>query len=143
MSFKFRSKLIPYLFLAPALIWYLLFLVYPMLFSLFISFTNWDGLSNHFDMVGVANYYSIFFADDISRLALKNNLLWTAGSLIFPTIIGLLLAVILDRKLPARNLFRAIFYGPGILPLVAVGLIWAWMYNGQFGFVNEFLKLIG
>ncbi len=143
MSFKFRARLIPYLFLLPALIWYLIFLVYPMAFSLFISFTNWDGLSNHFDMVGLANYRSILFEDDISRLALKNNILWTLGSLLFPTVIGLMLAVALNRKLFARNAFRAIFYGPGILPLVAVGMIWSWMYNGQFGFVNEFLKVIG
>ncbi len=143
MSFKFRARLIPYLFLLPALIWYLIFLVYPMAFSLFISFTNWDGLSNHFDMVGLANYRSILFEDDISRLALKNNILWTLGSLLFPTVIGLMLAVALNRKLFARNALRAIFYGPGILPLVAVGMIWSWMYNGQFGFVNEFLKVIG
>lgn len=143
MSIKFRARLIPYLFLLPALIWYLIFLVYPMVFSLFISFTNWDGLSNHFDMVGLANYRSILFEDDISRLALKNNILWTIGSLIFPTVIGLMLAIALNRKLFARNAFRAIFYGPGILPLVAVGMIWSWMYNGQFGFVNEFLKVIG
>ena len=143
MSIKFRARLIPYLFLLPALIWYLIFLVYPMAFSLFISFTNWDGLSNHFDMVGLANYRSILFEDDISRLALKNNILWTIGSLIFPTVIGLMLAIALNRKLFARNAFRAIFYGPGILPLVAVGMIWSWMYNGQFGFVNEFLKVIG
>lgn len=143
MSIKFRARLIPYLFLLPALIWYVIFLVYPMAFSLFISFTNWDGLSNHFDMVGLANYRSILFEDDISRLALKNNILWTIGSLIFPTVIGLMLAIALNRKLFARNAFRAIFYGPGILPLVAVGMIWSWMYNGQFGFVNEFLKVIG
>ena len=57
--------------------------------------------------------------------------------------IGLLLAVALDRKLRGRNLFRAIFYGPAVLPLVAVGMIWAWTYNPQFGFINVFLQAIG
>lgn len=138
-----RYWLTPYLFLLPALIWYLCFLVYPMLLSLYFSFMDWDGLSNQMTFVGLQNYRSIIFEDDISRLALKNNILWTLGTLLIPTVGGLLLAVALNRKLRGRNTFRVIFYGPGVLPLVAVGMIWAWLYNPQFGFVNEVLKLIG
>lgn len=143
MSYRQRTKLIPYLFLAPALIWYLIFLVYPMAFSLFISLTDWDGLSSSFNFVGLDNYTSILFRDDVSRLALRNNLLWTLGTLLLPSVLGLLLAVALTRNLRGRNLFRVILYGPGVLPLVAVGLIWGWMYNPQFGFINEFLKVVG
>jgi raffinose/stachyose/melibiose transport system permease protein len=131
------------LFLLPALVWYLVFLVYPMAFSLFISFTDWDGLSPSFNVVGLANYTSILFQDDISRLALRNNILWTLGTLLLPSVMGLLLAVALNRGLPGRTIFRVILYSPGILPLVAVGLIWGWMYNPQFGFINEALKVIG
>jgi raffinose/stachyose/melibiose transport system permease protein len=138
-----RYWLTPYLFLLPALIWYLCFLVYPMLLSLYFSFMDWDGLSAQMQFVGLQNYRSIIFEDDISRLALKNNLLWTLGTLLIPTVGGLLLAVALNRNLRGRNTFRVIFYGPGVLPLVAVGMIWAWLYNPQFGFVNEVLKLIG
>lgn len=142
-----RSRLLwgltPYLFLAPALIWYLIFLVYPMYQSLIISFMDWDGLSADIRFVGLENYSRIFFADDTARLALRNNVLWTIGTLLIPTTIGLLLAVALDRNLRGRNLLRAIFYGPAVLPLVAVGMIWAWMYNPQFGFINVFFRQIG
>src|SRR5215213_2306033 len=120
-------NLVPYLFLAPALIWYLCFLVYPMYQSLVISFMDWDGLSANIKFVGLENYRMIFFSDDTARLALRNNILWTIGTLLIPTTIGLLLAVALDRKLRGRNVLRAIFYGPAVLPLVAVGMIWAWM----------------
>jgi len=143
MSNRTRFRLAPYLFLLPALVWYLVFLVYPMAFSLFISFTDWDGLSPSFNVVGLANYTSILFQDDISRLALRNNILWTLGTLLLPSVMGLLLAVALNRGLPGRTIFRVILYSPGILPLVAVGLIWGWMYNPQFGFINEALKVIG
>jgi raffinose/stachyose/melibiose transport system permease protein len=142
MSHRIRW-LTPYLFLLPALVWYIVFLVYPMAFSLFISFTDWDGLSPTFNMVGFQNYLDIVLHDDISRLALRNNILWTLGTLLLPSVIGLLLAVALNGKLRARNLFRVILYSPGILPLVAVGLIWGWMYNPQFGFINEALKVVG
>jgi ABC-type sugar transport system permease subunit len=138
-----RFRLTPYLFLAPALIWYLTFLVYPMYQSLVISFMDWDGLSPDIRFVGLANYRQIFFEDDIARLALRNNILWTIGVLLLPTVIGLLLATGLDRRLRGQTLYRAVFYGPAVLPLVATGMIWAWMYNPQFGFVNYVLEAIG
>lgn len=138
-----RFRLLPYLFLAPALLWYLAFLVYPMYQSLVISLMDWDGLSADMRFVGLDNYRRIFFEDEIARLALRNNVLWTIGVLLIPTVIGLLLAVVLDRNLHGRTLYRAIFYGPAVLPLVASGLIWAWMYNPQFGFVNYVLEVIG
>jgi raffinose/stachyose/melibiose transport system permease protein len=133
----------PYLFLLPALIWYLIFLVYPMYQSLVISFMDWDGLSADISYVGLENYRRLFFEDDTARLAIRNNLMWTFGTLLLPTLIGLLLATGLDRKLRGRTLLRAVFYGPGILPLVAVGMIWAWMYNPQFGFINTLLRAVG
>jgi raffinose/stachyose/melibiose transport system permease protein len=136
-------RLTPYLFLAPALIWYLIFLVYPMYQSLVISFMDWDGLSANIKFIGLENYRQIFFTDDTARMALRNNILWTIGTLLIPTTIGLMLAVVLDRKLRGRTAMRAIFYGPAILPLVATGMIWAWMYNPQFGFINLILKAIG
>lgn len=136
-------RITPYLFLAPALIWYLIFLVYPMYQSLVISFMDWDGLSADIRFIGLENYRRIFFEDDTARLALRNNILWTIGTLLIPTTIGLLLAVALDRKLRGRTIYRALFYGPAVLPLVAVGLIWAWMYNPQFGFINVFFREIG
>ncbi len=138
-----KMNIIPYLFLAPALIWYIFFLVYPMYQSLIISFMDWDGLSANIRFIGLENYRQFFFSDDTARVALRNNVLWTVGTLLIPTVIGLLLAVALDRKLRGRTALRAIFYGPAVLPLVAVGMIWAWMYNPQFGFFNVFLRQIG
>jgi raffinose/stachyose/melibiose transport system permease protein len=143
MTHRARSRIIPWLFLLPALLWYLIFLVYPMAYSFVISLTDWDGLSKGSNWVGLANYIAVIFNDEVSRLAIKNNLLWTVGTLLIPTLMGLFLAIALDQKLPARSLFRTVFYGPAVLPLVAVGLIWAWMYNPQFGFINEVLKAVG
>ncbi len=136
-------NLTPYYFLAPALIWYLLFLVYPMLSSLYISFFKWDGLSPSKTFVGLANYYRIFFEDDVARLALVNNIIWTVASLVIPTAFGLALALALNRQLRGITIFRTIFYMPGVLPLVAVGLIWSWMYNPHFGAINTVLDAVG
>lgn len=141
-SKRARFKITPWLFLLPALLWYLIFLAYPMAYSFIISLTDWDGLSKSSNWVGLSNYSAIF-VDEISLLAIRNNLVWTTGTLFIPTLLGLLLAVALDMKLRGRTILRTIFYSPAVLPLVAVGLIWAWMYNPQFGFINEVLKAIG
>lgn len=133
----------PYWFLAPALLWYLIFLVYPMGYSLVTSFHEWDGLKDSWTFIGIANYRKLFLEDETAQLAFRNTVVWTFLSVLLPTSIGLALAIALDSKLPGRVVFRTIFYGPGIVPLVAVGLIWAWMYNPQFGAVNSTLKLLG
>jgi ABC-type sugar transport system permease subunit len=82
--------------------------------------------------------------DPVAQRALVNNNLWTFGSATITTAIGLGLAVWLDsRRLFARNLFRAAFFVPSVLPLVAVGLVWGWLYNPEFGAINEVLRAIG
>jgi raffinose/stachyose/melibiose transport system permease protein len=142
MRVKFRQWWSKYWLLLPALCIYLIFLIYPMGDSLWVSFKKWDGVSAEKTFIGLQNYIT-FFKDPISRLVLKNNLLWTVFTLIFPMSLGLLLAMVLDKQLPAKNLFRSIFYLPAILPMISVGLIWAWIYNPFFGALNVFLKWIG
>ena len=135
--------LTPYLFVAPAMVFYLGFLVYPMLFSLVTSFYDWDGLTPLTNFVGFKNYYDLLFVDEVARVALVNNLWWTFGALTIPTGIGLLLALALNRNVPGTLAFRTIFYAPAVLPLVAVGIIWSWMYNPNFGALNALLKGVG
>jgi raffinose/stachyose/melibiose transport system permease protein len=138
---KFET-LTPYVFLLPALILYSVFLVYPMFWSLWISFTSWDGLSPKQNFVGLANYAHIL-EDPVAVLAIKNNLAWTAVMLVIPTILGLILALGLNRKFRGSTVFRSFFYAPGILPLVGVAGVWSWMYDPNVGLINTFLHQIG
>ncbi len=138
-----RVQLTPWLFLLPALALYVVFLLYPMVSSLYISSTDWDGLSDSWNFVGLDNYQDIFFGDDISRRALQNNVVWTLFTLLVPTVLGLILAALLNGAVRGGTFFRSIFYLPGVLPLVAVGMIWGWMYNPNFGAVNEILRAVG
>jgi len=133
---------VPYLFLLPALVIYCVFLVYPMLDSLSISLTNWDGLSPSRSFVGLANYGRIFH-DPIAITAFENNLIWTAVTLVVPTILGLLLALGLNRRFRGRTIFRSIFYAPAILPLVGVAGIWSWLYDPNVGLINTTLRHVG
>lgn len=127
----------------PALLLYAVFLIYPMTRSAYLSLTDWDGLSRTWSFVGLENYADILFQDEVSRRALLNNIIWTLFTLLVPTTLGLVLAALLNDAFRGSTLLRSIFYLPAVLPLVAVGMIWGWMYNPSFGAVNEILGAIG
>ena len=91
------ARHIPYLFMAPALAIYSVFLVYPMFDSLYLSFFEWDGLSAKKTFVGLNNYIEFFFDDETARKATINTFVWTLGSLVIPSSLGLILALALNR----------------------------------------------
>jgi raffinose/stachyose/melibiose transport system permease protein len=139
---KRRGGLVAWAFALPALIFYVWFLVAPAIQSLVFSFTDWDGLSPTYALVGLKNYL-FMLTDPIVHTAVRNNLIWTAVTITVPVIQGLLLAVFLNGHVYGKSLIRTIFYTPAVLPLVSVGSIWGWLYNPQYGAINEVLRAIG
>lgn len=132
----------PWLFAFPALAVYVVFLVYPAVSSLFFSFTDWDGLSPSYNIIGLQNYVAMT-KDPVVLQAAKNNLIWTVVTLIVPLVLGLALAILLNGKVRGKPVLRLIFYTPAVLPLVSIASIWGWLYNPQYGAINSFLRLIG
>lgn len=132
----------PWLFAIPALAVYATFLVYPALTSLFFSFTNWDGLSPTYEIVGVDNYVKMT-QDPVVRQALLNNLIWTVVTIVVPVVIGLALATLLNGKVRGKTVLRLLFYTPCVLPLVSIASIWGWLYNPDSGVINEVLRTVG
>ena len=139
---RWPAWLTPTLFLLPALSVYVMFLVVPTLSTLWVSLLDWDGLSAQWRFVGLDNYAQLLAGDAVARTALWNTVIWTVASLLLPTSAGLALALALNRRVPGTALLRTIFYCPGVLPMVAVGLIWSWMYNPHFGAVNVLLRAV-
>ena len=134
--------LIAWTFALPALVVYFVFLVYPALSSLWFSFTDWDGLSATYNVVGIDNYVNMF-DDPVVIQAIINNIIWTIVTITVPVIIGLLLAIALNGKVRGKPVLRLLFYTPAVLPLVAVASIWGWLYNPQYGAINAALRAIG
>ena len=132
----------PWLFALPALLVYVVFLVYPSITSLFFSLTDWDGLSPTYNIIGLQNYVDMT-KDPVIATALKNNAIWTVVTLSVPMVLGLALAILLNGKVRGKPILRLIFYTPAVLPLVSIASIWGWLYNPQYGAINEFLRLVG
>jgi raffinose/stachyose/melibiose transport system permease protein len=134
-------RMVPWVFLFPALLIYAVFLVGPMIGSFVYSLTNWSGAGAlHF--VGLRNYTSIF-TDPSTLMALKNTAIWAVVMVTVPAAIGLGLANFLRGKGWWKGPAQALIYLPGVLPMVGVALIWDWIYNPQFGFLNSFLADVG
>ena len=131
-----------WVFAAPALLVYVVFLVYPALSSLWFSFTDWDGLSATYNVVGLKNYTSMP-SDPVVVQAAVNNLIWAVVTVVVPVVLGLALAVVLNGKVRGKPFLRLIFYTPAVLPLVSVASIWGWLYNPQYGAINAFLRAAG
>lgn len=131
------------LFVAPALVCYIIFAVIPILNTIELSFYKWDGASPVMQFVGLDNYKEIF-TNPIFWKSLSHNLFWICFTILIPTIFGIILAVMLSQKfVKGRLLFRVIFYMPSIVSMVAVSVIWNWILNPEFGILNRVLKAFG
>lgn len=133
---------VPYLFLLAPMILYLAWIIIPTFYTMFLSVTNWDGISTP-KYIGFVNFERLFTKDRIFIESLLNNLKWLLIFITVPTTIGLGLAMIFNQEMLGGRLFKISFYSPLVLSLAVIGLIWAWLYNPQFGLINQFLIKLG
>jgi len=140
MSIKLQNRLTPYLFLLPALVFMAIFTLYPLLSVGYLSFTEYDILSPP-QPVGLENYQKLL-VDKIFWLSLRNSLTYL---LVTPVIIvlAILLAIMVNRKLPGIGVFRALYYIPVITGSVAIGIAWQFLFDGSGGPVNGLLISLG
>jgi len=140
--YRFQRKLAPYVFISPFYVFFLTFMVIPIFFALYTSFTNWVGLAPP-QFVGLKNYINLF-KDNTFRLALVNNL-WYSGASVFIVVpLALLLAVLLNVGwLRAKRLFQAVYFAPILTSAVVVGIIFLLLYDYRYGLLNWVLGELG
>ncbi len=137
-----RKKNLGFLFIIPALILYIFFVIYPAANSIRLSFFKWNGLTQNMTFVGLKNYITMFTKDRIFLISLKNSIVWFCLIVTIPTFLGLVIANVIHSGVFARNLHRFMILIPFLISGVAVGLIWKFMYNPRLGTVNTFLNKI-
>ncbi|KIL37169.1 ABC transporter permease [Gordoniibacillus kamchatkensis] len=131
---------IGYVLIAPFYMFLLVFVLIPIVVNLYLSFTNYD--LNNADWVGWKNY-RVLISDGFFHAALKNTFVYTFFTLLFTMGLGLMLALVLNRKLIGLLLLRMSFFMPHITSMVAVSMIWLWIYEPSHGLANSFLNLFG
>ncbi len=141
---RFQDRLVIFLFMLPALILFLLFVIYPIFRSAYFSTFNWKGLGPAVDFIGLGNYVKIF-ADKVFLKAVTNVVIIIVCSLVLQLPLAMMLAVMVGRDLPGRAIFRTICFLPYVLSEVNTGIMWMLLYNADpdRGFLNAVAVLLG
>jgi multiple sugar transport system permease protein len=130
-----------YLFVAPAMVIFLVFTLLPVAIALYLSFTNYDVFTK-MDWIGTANYEDVF-QDEFFWRALSNTAVYTVASVPAAMAIGLGLALLLNQKLRGLGLYRTIYYIPVVTSMVAVAMIWLQLFDPLYGVLSNALEAIG
>ena len=142
LSFIERNQkwMAPTLFLAPALFMFLVFVVNPIVQSIAVSLTEWDGLGPK-EYIGLANYRELL-EDPVFFTAIRNNVIWLVLFMVAPAA-GLAIALFLNQKVWGIRLVKSLFFFPFVISSVVVGLVFAWFYDPNFGILGQILEGAG
>ena len=140
-----RKRVIPYLFILPQYVVFIIFFVFPVIMAIYISFCKWDLVSLP-SFVGFENYMSILFKPDsfyfkLFWSSLKNTLMYVLISVPLLIIVPLILAIMLTSIKKGVSLFQSIFYFPYLLSVATVVLTWRWLLDKNFGIINKIFNL--
>lgn len=138
---KYKKWLVGYSFLLPNFLGFCLLVFLPSVFTVIMSFCNWTGAGFQ-EFVGLKNYAKMIHSSNF-QIALKNTLLYAVITV--PVILSgsLLIASVLNRKIRARGIFRAVCFWPYVTPVVALAAVWNMLFNPNMGLVNSTLAAIG
>lgn len=130
------------IFISPWILGFLLFLLYPMLASMYYSFTDYDVLRPP-RWVGLGNYVYFFTRDNLAFTCIYNTLYFAVFSVPLSILVAVALSLLLNARVKGLAVFRAIFFIPSIVPVVSTAILWVWLFNTKNGLFNVALRAIG
>ena len=136
---KRRENIAGYLFASPWLFGLIVLGIFPILMSLYISFTNYDMISR-MQWVGLENYRILLTNDNLFWKSLGNTVYHVVIAVPLGILVGLALAFLLNNKLKGISVFRTMFYLPNVVSIVAMTLLWMWLFQPNFGLINQILS---
>ena len=136
-----RGRWFGYIYGGPVIIAFLVFNLYPMVLGLYLSFTKWDILSPP-TFIGLGNWADLF-KDDLLLRAVLQTLYYAVVSVAGATALSIALALALNQRLKTIGFYRTFFFLPAVTSLVAIAMVWRWIYNTEFGVLNAFLGSLG
>ena len=136
-----RKRRILFLFIVPALVFYLIFWISPVLMSFFYGLTNWSGLGDY-DFVGLDNFKFLIKEGTLFN-SMRNTIIYAVIVVVWGNLQALALALLLNMKLKARGAFRTIFSIPALFSTIVVAFIWSYVYAPYYGMLYEVLGKVG
>ena len=136
-----RKNYSGYLFILPMMLLFAVFIVYPIVYNIRISFFDWNGISRTKEFVGLENYQTLI-KDPVMKIILKNFLIFAISTILIQAILGLFFASLLRRKLKFSDLYRTLIYLPIVATPTIVGNIFSKILESNRGYLNELLRAI-
>lgn len=136
-----KRKYVPFKFLLIPVILYGIWVIAPIFYTIFLSFTKWNGLTAP-TFIGIENYLDLL-QDPIFYTALFNNIKWLLIYVLVPLPLGLAFAMFFNRSLPGVKIFKTAMYLPLTLSFVVLSQVWTWIYQPKYGAINVTLKALG
>lgn len=134
-----NEKLAAWLFILPAFLGTLIFIIIPVMCSFGLSFAKWD-LLNPIVFVGIENYKEIF-TEELFYKILLNTVVFAVSTSVLGVIIPLVLAAILNTKIRGAEFYKTAYFLPFITPMIVIGVVWEWIFDPNIGFLNHILHL--
>lgn len=135
-----KNQCYPYSFLLPGTILYLTLFIIPVIFTVYYSFMNWDLMSSNY--VGLYNYINVI-TDSALNIAFKNTFIFTIITSVLKCFLGLLLAILLNRRFALTNFLRTVYFLPAVLSTVSIGIVFSAILHPEVGLVNILLRKAG
>lgn len=130
-----------YVWVAPAVVLFGVFIILPAAVAFGMAFINWNGIS-HATFAGLGNFRRAF-ADGAYWTAILHNIIYAVGTVVGKFVVSLGLALILNEAIPARTFFRTVLFLPVVLSFVAIGMLWSFIYSYNIGLLNDVLHALG
>lgn len=141
LSLNARQNLIGYSFILPNFIGFFIFIFIPVIFSLILSFSHWDGF-NEIEFAGLDNFINLFH-DKVFLGAIWKTIYFSFFTVVLSMIASLVLALLLNQKIKGRALFRCALFFPYVASVVAISVVWNAMLQPEYGPVNQLLRFLG
>lgn len=139
---KLTNGQVGFLLVVPGLAVFAAIILYPFVDAILMSFTDRSLLSPEYTAVGLENYIKVF-KDPYFGKTLMTTLLFVLGSTLLPFTLGLLWAIVLNQKFRGAEFLRGVTLVNWIIPGTAIGFLWSWIFNGQYGILNSILEALG
>jgi multiple sugar transport system permease protein len=136
-----RKTLMGYFFISPFILGFLFWFVLPMATAVWMAFQDWNMMTPP-KFITLQNFYNLF-DDDLFWQALKVTLIYTVFAVPLTMVMAFSIALLMNTKVRGINFFRTLYYLPVVVPAVAGSILWAWILNTEFGFLNILLRAVG
>lgn len=136
------KKIRPYGMVAPALIIFLVFAIYPIGYMIYLSFHNWDLINPVKKFVGMNNFQELM-NDALFLQVIRNSIVYMIVTVLGSIILGTLLAVFLNKDTRISRILQSVTFAPYVISMVSVAFIWRWIMDADYGLLNYFLNLFG